>query len=389
MNEPVKPKWYSGKYIVDELKKEGFELFDLMNAGVQVITKGKKKVVDRDPLLKKRYTLDYLEENEWKIELLRRGTEETGKVITGRHGVGYNRTERTQLSRTDTDKIALREWEKLPKIFFDDLEGCKSISFILPDDDIGCVKAILEAKTFLFLAVDVDKFFANENNIQDETAYPRKRPEQEGKEKPLKETENYFHREGNGWRIGFQGEKATFVDYKYIRYIVYLLEKQGKSIGAINLVHAADNSTKDIDYISKKQAFEDGLSVDRTYKDAEISNKKLREFEERLAELNRETDPLVKAELQKQFNIEMEKLRRMNALVNKKGKKAHPPKRQRLDDPHRKNAQKSVKKALDTAYSAFTKANLKKLAKHLEENIKPDGYYDFSYRNVDVSWDIK
>jgi hypothetical protein len=60
-----------------------------------------------------------------------------------------------------------------------------------------------------------------------------------------------------------------------------------------------------------------------------------------------------------------------------------------LDNPQIKNAQKSIKKGLDTAYSAFKKVNLKKLAKHLRENIKPDGYYDFSYRDVDISWDIK
>jgi hypothetical protein len=134
MNESVKPekrKWYSGQYIVDELRREDFELFDLMNAGVQVITQGKKKVVDRDPLLKKKYTLEYLEEDECKRELLARGTDQTGKVIV--KGQGHY-TERKKLERIDTDKIAQRKWEKLPKIFFDDPVGYESISFSLNDN---------------------------------------------------------------------------------------------------------------------------------------------------------------------------------------------------------------------------------------------------------------
>ena len=202
-------------------------------------------------------------------------------------------------------------------------------------------------------------------------------------------SENYFYREGNGWRIGFQGEKATFKDYKYIHYIAYLLEKKGKSIGAINLVRAADNNTEDIDSLSEGQAFEEGLSVGRPYKDAEISNKRISEIERLLADIECETDPLVKAESQEEYEREIEKLKGMNSLVDKNGDNAHQPKRQRLDNPQIKNAQKSIKKGLDTAYSAFKKVNLKKLAKHLRENIKPDGYYDFSYRDVDISWDIK
>ena len=283
MNESVKPekrKWYSGQYIVDELRREDFELFDLMNAGVQVITQSKKKVVDRDPLLKKKYTLEYLEEDEWTCELLARGKDQTGKVIV--KGQGHY-TEKKKLEKIETNKIARRKWEKLPKIFFDDPVGCESISFSLNNNIDPSWFAFSRAKDFRYLAADVDKFFNNEDNLQNETADPRKRPEQKDKEKAFEEIENYFHHEGAVWRIGFQGEKGNFLDFKYIRYISLLLETPGKAIGALELVHAVDS------YIiperkSKKQALDEGLTIGNNYRDEEISIKKVREFEKLLSD---------------------------------------------------------------------------------------------------------
>lgn len=78
------PRCYSGEWIVENKKIEGFHLFYLLIAGVRAFTHDGLEAVDRDPLLRKEFTLEYFEEQEAWRENLARGTESTGKVITGR-----------------------------------------------------------------------------------------------------------------------------------------------------------------------------------------------------------------------------------------------------------------------------------------------------------------
>jgi hypothetical protein len=148
---------WTGKYIKENFPIHEFQLFDLLRAGVQAFTFTGQNVVDRDPLLRKEYTLEYVEEQEWKIEVLSRGTDSTSKVITGR-SCGVYREPRKQLSRIETDKNALRKLEKMHKDKWTDPKGCKSISFTLPDDDIKRIAAILEAKTFRYESEGVKKY---------------------------------------------------------------------------------------------------------------------------------------------------------------------------------------------------------------------------------------
>lgn len=65
-NELVKPRWYSGRDIVDERGITIYELFDYMKKGLQAYTgtvEDRKKVVDSDFLLKeRRYPLAHIEE---------------------------------------------------------------------------------------------------------------------------------------------------------------------------------------------------------------------------------------------------------------------------------------------------------------------------------------
>jgi hypothetical protein len=186
----VAKRWDSGQDIINTWKIQAFELFDLLKAGVQAHTLTGLKVVDRDPLLRKEHTLEYLEEYEWKLEQLRRGTDSTGKVIV--KGQGHY-TERKKLERIYTDKIALRKWEKLLKIFWTDPEGCESISFSLNDKIEPRWSAILRAKTFQYVAADINKYFDNEDNqnhplpSQKETQDKTSSPQAQGKSNPNRE----------------------------------------------------------------------------------------------------------------------------------------------------------------------------------------------------------
>jgi hypothetical protein len=176
MNEPVKPvkQWYTGKEIVDDYGIKDFQLFDLMKAGVHVRTTTGKKVVDSDSLPKERkHSLKYYE----KLAQLEIGTEQTGKVITGRGGV-YNRPKR---SDDEIMQDFQRQYYSQPEEILNDPKGCESISFNLPDDDVVRITAIKKTLSFQFKAVDVIKFFKDEENrpllsekIQNKTADPKK-----------------------------------------------------------------------------------------------------------------------------------------------------------------------------------------------------------------------
>jgi hypothetical protein len=217
-----------------------------------------------------------------------------------------------------------------------------------------------------------------------------KSPTQSDKEKAGKiPEENYFYREGIGWHIGFQGENDISPNYKYIRYITLILEKRGKPITALELVRAVDVSANQSEYMSNDQALDEDLSIGNIYKDKEVSTKQLKDIEVLQSEMERETDPLVKKELKDEFDQKVKALKKMNALVNDEGKPVKPHKKQRIDDPHSKRAQSAIRKGLKNAYSAFDKSRLKKLAKHLRKNIKPDGAYDFKYCDIETHWKIK
>ena len=105
--------------------------------------------------------------------------------------------------------------------------------------------------------------------------------------------------------------------------------------------------------------------------------------------IEHETDPLVKRELQEEYDKKIKYLKKMNAIVDEEGRDARPPKLQRRDNPHRKTAQNVIRKSLENAYSAFKKSGLKKMASHFKKNIRPAGDYDFQYRDTETYWNIK
>jgi hypothetical protein len=56
-------------------------------------------------------------------------------------------------------------------------------------------------------------------------------------------------------------------------------------------------------------------------------------------------------------------------------------------DPNDKKAQVNIKKRLDKAYEAISKANMKDMAKYLQNHIKTDDAYGLRYTG-DIAWNI-
>jgi len=266
-----------------------------------------------------------------------------------------------------------------------------SYSFFLGSEKLSDV-----AGSLFFQRKDVNRFAA-------ENCFPLLWPDDEEQpiaDEPKKQTlptdmkpslsaENYFRHEGGGWSIGFQGEQSVFKDYKYIRYILMILEGHGKGIKCSELFRAADDNAFHIGIMSSGQSLDEGLSQDSSWKDQEVSRNKLKEIEQIRSELDKESDPVVKIELEERLRKMENSLKKMNALVDKTGKPIRQPKKMPIDDPLRKKAQRAVKTALDDAYIAFRKAGLEKLANHLEKYMKSDGSYGFRYSDSETHWDLK
>lgn len=207
--------------------------------------------------------------------------------------------------------------------------------------------------------------------------------------KPTKAAENYFYHEGGGWRIGFQGEKGTFPNHKYIRCISMLLERQGKEITCLELVHAVEYNALQAVAMSSGELLDESLSQNNIYKDEEVSNNTIRKMEQISSEIQNENDPIIIAELRAEFKKLKDSIERMNILVEKEGRPTGRCKKQLIDDPLRKKAQGTVSKGLGNEYKALRKSGLKKLAKHLEKCIQPAGHYDFQYSDTETHWDLK
>ena len=225
---------------------------------------------------------------------------------------------------------------------------------------------------------------------------------QEDQPAPVREStataENYFHREGPSWRIGFQGERGTFHDYLYTRCVVMILErKRRESISAAQLVRALNNTgeqlakTSEVRATSEDIAMDERLSFDSIEKDEEVSAKQISKVEKLLAEKESETDPVVKQEIQDQIDKEVSFLTSLNSIASQGAD--HPmrkPRKRRIDDYHGKKAQNDVKGKLKSAYRALDKGGLKKLAKHLRDTVRTDGSYGFVYRgSEEIVWEIK
>ncbi len=145
MNEPVKPRWYTGQRIVTDCGIESFELFDLMKKGLQAYTHTGKRVVDSDSLPKgKRLSLE-------QVERYQR-SKQKASVLGGPGTTSRPRSE------YEIKGIAKRIYDAQSMEILNPPEDCKIMSFTLSSNDKEAANAISKVLSFKFKYDDIVKF---------------------------------------------------------------------------------------------------------------------------------------------------------------------------------------------------------------------------------------
>ena len=358
-------KWRTGKDLIKEYGLQHFQLFDLLKEGVRARTVTGFEVVNEDELEKQgRNSLAELE----RIEFLEQGKARTGIVMTGRGPLGTRSPERT----VDEIKRAARlAFEKQPKNVLVIPKGCEAISYSLSNkDNTKRMVDICRATSFLYNTDDIIKYMWNHNIKPAGSSLLTEKQ----KESEQIHAVNFFKKDpGDYWHVRFDedGKDVRIRHLNGLVYISYLLDKPDRTISCQELYRAA--SGKDAaNVMSEDLAIKEGLNIGSSKQAVsdpqtrKICLKRYQELQEKL--------PNVGMEEQEEIEAEMKKL--MPYLT-----------RRNIPEPNEKKVQVNKRKRLDTAYEAIKKAKMNKLAKHLQDHIKPDGAFGLSYSGS-ITWEI-
>jgi len=185
--------------------------------------------------------------------------------------------------------------------------------------------------------------------------------------------ENYFHFKGGGWEVGFKGEKGIIPKLDGIKYIAFLLDKPCESISNMDLYHAVSGETPDNTMI-EGAAIGEGLNVGISKQ--EISDAKTRKVCWDNYQQLQEQLPCAGMEQQEEIQAKMDKLLPFLKVETRN-----------FATPEEKKVQSNIKKRLDVAFAAISKASMGPLATHLRSHIKPDDAYGRKYTG-DITWDV-
>jgi len=357
-------KWRTGKDLMKEYGLQNFQLFDLLKEGVRARTVTGLEVVNEDELEKQgRYSLAELE----KIEFLEEGKARTGTVMTGR---GSSRTRSPERTVDEIKKAARLAYEKQPKKVLVIPVGCEAISYSLHcNDNTKRMVEICRATSFLYNTDDIIEYMWNHNIKPAGSSLLTERQ----KESEQIHAVNFFKKNpGDYWHVRFD-EDGKDVRIKHLNglvYISYLLEKPGHIISCQELYRAA--SGKDAaNVMSEDVAISEGYTG---YSKQAVSDPKTRKIcWERYKELQ---EKLLNAGMEEKEEIEAEMKKLMPYLT-----------RRNIPESNEKKVQVNIRKRLEAAYTAIKKAKMHKLAKHLQDHIKPDGAFGLCYSSS-ITWEI-
>jgi hypothetical protein len=395
MDQYEKKKWLSGRDLVEVLGMQGFELFDLMKKGLQPYTGTGKKVIDSDPLP--------------------RGKRDSFEEIWAKQKAKHNActlgaTSGIFRSEAAIEEKARRIYNGQPLVILNPPKDCELMSFTLPSNDKRANEVISKVLCFLFRSSDVVKFEVKYNQCpavssvetqngttdlsvlspiarvnmavepQKMSGAPGGEPAQQGhRTTEQSKSLNFLTREGDFWHIGFEGKETTIRHLDGLLYISYLLENkrpgEPKSISCRDL-YLAGLGVAPVSMMSKGTAIDEGLNI-RSSKKQPVANPKTRKIcREEYEELE---ERLLDAGMEEQEEIQ----ERMNSLMCYLNIKER-----NFADSDEKKAQTNITKRMQTAYNVIGKQeSMKKMAKHLRDNIKPDGAYGIEYRG-NILWDI-
>lgn len=358
-------KWRTGKDLMKEYGLQNFQLFDLLKEGVRARTVTGLEVVNEDELEKQgRYSLAELE----KIEFLEDGKARTGIVLTGR---GPSITRSPERTEDEIKKAARLAYEKQPKKVLVIPVGCEAISYSLHcNDNTKRMVEICRATSFLYNTDDIIEYMWNHNIKPAGSSLLTERQ----KESEQIHAVNFFKKNpGDYWHVRFD-EDGKDVRIKHLNglvYISYLLEKPGHIISCQELYRAA--SGKDAaNVMSEDVAISEGLNIG-SFRQPVYDEKALAIIR---IEYDNLKEKLRSAGIEEKEEIEAEMKKLMPYLT-----------RRNIPESNEKKVQVNIRKRLEAAYTAIKKAKMHKLAKHLQDHIKPDGAFGLCYSSS-ITWEI-
>ena len=358
-------KWRTGKDLMKEYGLQNFQLFDLLKEGVRARTVTGLEVVNEDELEKQgRYSLAELE----KIEFLEEGKARTGTVMTGR---GSSRTRSPERTVDEIKRAARLAYEKQPKKVLVIPVGCEAISYSLHcNDNTKRMVEICRATSFLYNTDDIIEYMWNHNIKPAGSSLLTERQ----KESEQIHAVNFFKKNpGDYWHVRFDedGKDVMIKHLDGLLYISYLLEKPGSAISCQELYQAASGKSM-TNVMSEDEAISQGLKIGSNRQPV-IDNKAREHFREEYYELK---EKLQYAGPEEREDIE-EKMKMLMPYL----------KRRNFPESNEKKVQVNIRKRLDAAYKAIKKAKMHKLAKHLQDHIKPDGAFGLCYCGS-ITWEI-
>lgn len=361
MTENIKPKWYSGKDILNRGIKN-FELLAAVNNDdlIPYYEESGNKVVDLNKLPKRRMTIEeFIEEIKSKQKLISQAPPPIATI-----GKPIEEIVITNPQRLSTEEIiteAKRRYEDEKPETSDCPQDCVI--------DLFTEESIVD---YIYKADEVEAFI----NKLTERGYSKKDDDilnshPAGLQKQDNNV-NSFIKTGEHWEINFNGKSKIVKSLDGISYIATLLEQPGESISCKELFQLVSGKTPD-KVMPKSAAINEGFNIGSS---KQAINDKKAKTDYKSAYLKLQND-LSKAESEmerEEIEKEMETI-----LPNLKGKT--------FADPNDRKAQVNIKKRLDTAYKTICKADMKEIAKHLQDNIKTDDAYGLRYTG-DIAWNI-
>jgi len=191
------------------------------------------------------------------------------------------------------------------------------------------------------------------------------------------QSSNFLTRDGDIWHVGFGGRDARIKHLKGLLFISHLLDRPRENISCQELFQMTGSGNEPDNIMSEGRAIDEGLHIGsrgQTTSDSEARKQYLERFSTLSNDLdNVENSPegeMMRKEIEKEIETIMPYL-----------------KERFFADPNDKKAQVNVKKRLETVYAAMQKADMKKLAEHLQNHIKPDGAFGLHYTGS-LAWKI-
>ncbi len=194
---------------------------------------------------------------------------------------------------------------------------------------------------------------------------------------PPEAPKHFFFQEGDVWKVGFDGEETTIRDLDGMKYIAYLLQRQGKEVNVQDLYRTAHPVAGDLisDQMPAQVSQNELHAQGSRRRGKRVTKKQEKAWMDKYEDLQAR---LEEADISKREDLEKE----MDALVSRMGSLRQAD----MDTTYHVQFQKNVRRGIDRAFAAIEEKGMSLLTHHLYENIKPSGEYSYKYIGEITDW---